>query len=264
MENVIENNVDALSGSVVENQEVEQVEEVESETSEVASEQPDKPVQSKEENSKFAEYRKSSEAKSAKAVQEAIDKEYSNMYGDSHDIHSKADYDKAMQKQKEEELLSKYKDDEDPESVKKELYKQWEESDPRLQEYEKNKVENHTTKQLAELNADLSETGLDNIATLDDIGNLPSAEKIIDYIKNGKTLSEAYFLANKKEIITKQAEKQQQEAIRKISSNAESSPGSLGGVVADDSFFTKEQVKNMSKDEVNNNYNKILKSTSKW
>lgn len=229
------NVVDATQEPNVEVQEVEQVVSVESDPSEVAPEQLEKQVQSKEENSKFAEYRKTSEAKTAKSIQEAVDKEYNNMYGESHNIHSKADFDKVMQKQKEDELLSKYREEEsDPETVKQELYKQWEQSDPRLQEYEKIRAESYTTKQLSELNADLLEIGLDSIKSLDDISSLPSAEKVIEHIKNGKTLSEAYFLANKTTIIQKQAQKIQADVIQKTTQLDNASPGALDSTVGND------------------------------
>ena len=230
MEN--ENNVNALSEEpVVEVQEVETTEEVESVESEVATDtqaEVEKPKQDKETNSQFAEVRK-------RAAQEAQDKLIEDMYGKSHNIHSKAEYDKAMKEQRESELIEKMKNDEtDPDTVKQELYKEWEKSDPRLQEYEKIKTESYTTKQLSELNADLKDMGLDAIESLDDIGNLPSADKVIELVRNGRTLSEAYFLANKKSIIQSQAQKIQTETLKKTMTLDHASPGALDNAVGSD------------------------------
>ena len=260
-----ENTVNAVVEEVVTPQEPEQAEVVESAASEVATEtQPEevtepseKPVQSKEENSKYAEVRK-------KAEQAAQDKLIDEMYGKSHDIHTKADYDKALKSQRETELLDKVKNGEDPETVKKELYEQWEKSDPRLQEYEKMRTETYTSKQLSELNADLKEVGIDPVKSLDDVGSLPSADKVIALIKDGKTLSEAYFLANKKDIIQKQADKIQQDTIKKIQANGSATPGSLADNGETPSLYTREQVDAMSQSDVNKNYDLIMKSMKSW
>lgn len=262
MENL--NTVDAVTEEVVTLEETEQAEVVESVESEVATDTPteevvekdEKPVQSKEENSKFAEVRK-------KAEQAAQDKLISEMYGESHGIHTKAEYDKAIAKQKENELLERIRTDSDPDTVKQELYKEWEKNDPRLQEYEKIKVESRTNEQLTELNTELANMGLDAIKSLDDISVLPSADTMIDMIQNGKTLAEAYFLANKADIIKAQAEKVKLETITKLNANGEG-PGSLADNGKTATLFTRAQVDAMSQDDVNKNYDLIMKSMKTW
>lgn len=219
-----ESTVDAGQEQNVDAQEVEPVvvaEQVEGATSEVATEQPDKQVQSREDNAKFAEVRREAERK-------AEDRLISQMYGESHGIHTKADYDKAVREQRESEMIEQLRQDEaDPKAIKEQLFKEWEKNDPRLKEYEQIRTESHTQKQLAELNTDLKEMGIDAIGSLDDIAKLPSADTIIKHISDGKTLAEAYFLANKSDIIKSQATKIQQDIITKTALLDGASPGAL-------------------------------------
>lgn len=231
-----ESTVNAEPEVNVEPQEDVQVNEVESASSEVATEQPVKHVQSQEENARFAEVRR-------KAEQEAQDKLIAEMYGESHGIYTKADYDKAVKEQKEREMLERMRTEEvDPTEIKNALYKEWESSDPRIKEYEQIKAETYTQNQLKELNEELKELDLDiEIKTLDDLVKLDNSEKIIDYVSKGKTLSEAYFLANKKTLIQKEAEKVRKDTLEKTLSLKGSSPGALdqsAGTEHKDSYST--------------------------
>ena len=228
---------------------------VESETPEVASEQPtEKPVQSKEDNAKYADVRRNAE-------REAQDRLISEMYGTSHGIHTKADYDKAVREQKEAELLEQMRDSEaDP----KDIYAQLKQSDPDFQEYQKIRTESYTANQILELNRDLKDMGLDlEIKGIDDLVQLPNSDAIINHVEKGKTLAEAYFLANKKEIIASQAQKVQQETIKKIQANG-STPGSLADNGQTTALYTRDQVDNMSQADVNKNYDLIMKSMKTW
>lgn len=221
-----ENVVNDTQGLNVEGQGAD-VEVVESETTEVASEQPtEKPVQSKEDNAKYADIRRNAE-------REAQDKLISEMYGTSHGIHTKADYDKAVREQRESELLEQMRDSEaDP----KDIYAQLKQSDPDFQEYQKIKNETYTSKQISELNADLKDIGIDlQINGIDDLEQLPNKESVMNHISQGKTLAEAYFLANKKEIIAAQAQKAQAEVIKKTESLNGASPGALDSSGGDQS-----------------------------
>ena len=227
-----ESTVDAGTEELVTPQEPEVVEEsTDSVPSEVAPEA-EKPVQTPEENAKFKEVR-------TRAAQEAQDKLIAEMYGESHGIYTKADYDRAVKEQKEAEMLEKMKSEEvDP----KEIYKALKESDPDYQELKKIKAETYTQNQLRELNAELKELDLDiEIKSIDEVAKLENAEKIIDHIKNGKTLSEAYFLANKSQLIKKEAEKVRQDTLEKTLSLKSSSPGALdqsAGTEHTDSYST--------------------------
>jgi len=233
------NLVDAGNEEVVTPQEEIVEESVESVPSEVTPEQSEKPTQSKEENSKFAEVRR-------RAEQEAQDKLIAEMYGESHGIRTKADYDKAVREQKEAAMLEQMKDSEvDP----KEIYKALKESDPDYQELKKIKAETYTQNQLRELNEELKELDLDiQIKSLDELAKLENADKMIKHIESGKSLSEAYFLANKKQLIQKEAEKVRQDTLEKTLSLKGSSPGALdqsAGTEHTDSYST------MSADDFN-------------
>ena len=245
-----ENVVNDTHEPIVEVQEDIVEETVESELSEVATDTSDKPKQSREENSNFANLRKEYEARIEVEKQRAIDQEYERMYGESHGIKSKADYDRAVREQKEAEMLERMRTEEvDPKEIKEALYKEWENNDPRLKEYEKIKAESYTQNQLKELNDELKELDIDlQIKSLDDIASLDNADKIVDHIKAGKTLSEAYFLANKKQLIQKEAEKVRQDTLEKTLSLKGSSPGALdqsAGTEHTDSYST------MSADDFN-------------
>ena len=217
-----ENTVNAVQDPVVEGQENGQPNTDTGVTNEPAAVQSDeKPVQSPEENSRYAEIRR-------KAEREAEDRVYANLYSE-YGIKSKADYEAYMANLREQELIESLQSEEaDPEQVKAELRKQWEETDPRLKEYNQLKSESYIKSSIEELNNDLADTGIDVVVkTLDDLDKLPNAEKMSELIQNGRTLAEAYFLANKKEIIAKQAEKAHAETLRKTASLDGSSPGAL-------------------------------------
>ena len=211
--------------------------------------------QSPEENSKFAEVRK-------KAEKDAIDKFISDQYGESHGIHTKADYDKAIAKQKETELLESLKDGEvDPNDV----YAQLKENDPDYQELKKSREATYVKSQLEELNSDLNDLGIDeNITSLDDIAKLDNSDNVIKYVEKGMTLSEAYFLANKQSIIQKDRDKIQQDTIKQIEANGTSTPGALSDTGETNSFITEAQVEAMTQQEVNDNYDLIMKSMKSW
>ena len=134
-----------------------------------------------------------------------------------------------MANQREQELIESLQSEEaDPEQVKQELFKQWETNDPRLKEYNQLKFDNYVAQQRELLNADFKESGLDIvIKTNEDVLNLPNGDKIAELFKSGVPLVDAYFAANRKEIIAKQAEKAHAETLRKTASLDGASPGAL-------------------------------------
>jgi hypothetical protein len=227
------------------------VEVVESVQSEVATEQPtEKPVQSKEDNAKYAEIRREAERK-------AQDKLISEMYGASHGIHTKAEYDRIV---REQQIQAMKEDDADP----VEIYSKLKATDPEFQELQQIKNEIYTNKQIAELNADLKDIGIDfEVKGLDDLATLPNSEAIVKHIEKGKTLSEAYFLANKKDIINGQSKKIQQDTIKKIQANG-NTPGSLADNGQTTALYTKDQVDNMSMEDIQKNYDLVMKSAKTW
>lgn len=119
----------------------------------------------------------------------------------------------------------------DPDSVKP-LFEQWKESDPDFAELKAIKADKAATTALNDLNAQLKDVGMDlQIADTSDaeLNKLPNIDQITQLVTKGHSLADAFFLANKKDIIASQTAKAQQETIKKINANGESSPGSLAG-----------------------------------
>jgi len=235
-----ENTVDAVVEDVVTPQEPE----TESVQSEVAPDTvaEEKHVQSPEANAKFKEFRLKAEKEKAEAVQKAKDDLIAEQYGESHGIYTEADYKKALEKQKQQELLDKMKSEEvDP----NEIYNKLKENDPDFKKYKQIEAEANEKKQIDQLNLELKELDVDvTIKSLEDVANLKNADDIVKHIENGKTLSEAYFLANMNEIIQKKAEKVQKETLEKTLSLQGSSPGALdqsAGTEHTDSYFSMSQ-----------------------
>ncbi len=228
-----ESTVDAGQENVVDSQQTEVVEtaeptetvetessdvvETESASSEVATE-PVKQVQSQDDNAKFADVRR-------KAEQAGRDKFISDQYGKSHNIHTEADYKAAIAKQKQTDLEESVRSGEvDP----KEAYEQMKANDPDFQALKKSQEETSINNQIKQLNTDLKDLDIElEINSLDDIVKLDNVDEITKHIDSGKTLAEAYFLANKKQIIEKRAERVQTETLNKVASLESANPGSL-------------------------------------
>ena len=256
-----DNTVNAVVEEVVTPQETpevvettESVENSESVQTEVAPVTEEKAPQSKEENSKYAEVRR-------KAEQRGRDEFISKKFGE-YGIHTEAEYDAAIAERENKELLAKLKEgDADP----NEIYKQMKENDPEIKAMREKDHKTFLDSQMKQLNDDLKALGVDEtITSMDDIAKLESADQIIDYVKKGISLSEAYKLANYKELLQKDRDKIQQETINKIAANGTSSPGSLSDTGETPSFFTREQVDAMSQKEVNKNLDLIHKSMKSW
>lgn len=219
-------------------------------------------VQSKEDNAKFAEMRRKNEQAVKDAEIRSVDKYISDQYGESHGIHTKADYDKALAKQKQNELEESVRTGEvDP----KDAYERMKANDPEYQQMKQSKSDAFINNQLSELNNDLKGMDLDiTVNSIDDLSGLPNSKTVIKYVNKGNTLSDAYFLANKQDIINKNSTKIQQETIKKISANGDSTPGALSDTGETNSLFTEDQVNNMTQSEVNKNYDLVMKSMKSW
>lgn len=229
-------------------------------TSEVVTAEPVK--QTAEENSQFAKVRRETETR-------AKDELIASMYGESHGIKTYADYQKAIAEAKAEEQRQQFQEKNgfDPDTVKP-LFEEWKKSDPDFQELSHIRQEKNITAALSDLNNELKDCGIDlQLKDLSDAETvkIPNIEKVTELVSKGKTLAEAFFLANKKDIISKQTQAAQQETLKKIADNKASSPGSLsGGGENQQTFFSKQDVDKMSPEEVRKNYDTICKSTSKW
>lgn len=98
-----------------------------------------------------------------------------------------------------------------------------------------------------------------------EIGKLSADETFIDYA-GGKIgtvpLVEIYEDYLK---LTAALQKKSKEIASRMVANAQSSPGSLsGGNTPEEDYYTREQVRKMSKEDVHANYDKIRKSMSTW
>lgn len=245
-----------------------QVEQVNSESvnTEVAAVQNDKPVekpvQTPEQNAEFARVRREAETKAKDAV-------ISEMYGESHGIHTYAEYQAALAREQAEAERAKFQEENgiDPESLKP-VFQQWKESDPDFQELKAIRAEKNQTKALTDLNNELKDAGVDlQIKDLsnEELSKLPNIDGILEQVQKGHTLADAYFLANKKDIISRQAQTAQQEAIKKIAANGASSPGSLSAGGESD-FISQELFESKKNDQrwVIKNLSKIQKSRANW
>lgn len=259
-----DNAVNAAVEEVVTPQETTEVAEqpTESVETEVAPVAEEEPKQTKEENAKFAEIRRKYEAEKAEAAQKARDKFIEEQFGKTHNIHTEAEYNKAIAEQKQNELLKSLKDgDVDP----KEIYEQMKANDPEFKQMKESREKAYINEQVDVLNNELKDLGLDvSIKSLEDIAKLDNSDSVIEYVNKGMTLSEAYFLANKQTIIQADRTKIQQETIEKISANGDASPGSLSDTGDKPTFFTREQVDAMSQSDVNKNLDLIHKSMKSW
>ncbi|HEY5585718.1 MAG TPA: hypothetical protein VIK78_14680 [Ruminiclostridium sp.] len=193
----------------------------------------------------------------------AIDAEYSRLFGAEHNIHTKAEYDKAIANQQEAEDNAKFQEDNgfDPNSVKP-LFEQWKQNDPDFQELSSIRQQNKITEALTDLNSELKDCGIDlqlKDLSAAEVAKIPNADKVTDLVSKGKTLSEAVFLANKKDFFAKQTATAQQDTIKKIAANGLSSPGSLGGG-GDNSEKT---VYSMSKADFAKMQNEVLRGERK-
>lgn len=251
VEEVVAPQEETVQGSTESNEVVESTESEETEVAPVTEEVKQTP----EENAKFAEVRK-------KAEQAGRDKFISDQYGESHGIHTEAEFKVAMAKQKKAELMESLKDGEvNPEEV----IEQIKENDPDYQRMKQQETESFVRTQLEELNKDLKDLDIDvTLNSIDDIVKLENSDEVTNYIEKGMTLSEAYFLANKQSIIQNDRNKIQQDTIKQIEANGNSAVGSLSDTGETASYFTEEQVNGMSQAEVNKNYELIRKSMKSW
>jgi len=263
MEENIVSSVNAEPVVNVEPQETTVNEPVNAGSGEVATPQTvSKPVQTPEQNAEFARVRREAETKAKDAV-------ISEMYGESHGIHTYAEYQAALADQKAAEQRAKFQEENgiDPDALKP-VFQQWKESDPDFQELKAIRAEKNQTKALTDLNNELKDAGVDlQIKDLsnEELSKLPNIDGILEQVQKGHSLADAFFLANKKDIISRQAQTAQQETIKKITANGESSPGSLSAGGESD-FISQELFESKKSDQrwVIKNLSKIQKSRANW
>jgi hypothetical protein len=248
MSEVIESTVNAEPVENVEPQ-AEQVETTNNASEEVVTPQvEEKPVQSKEDNARFAEMRR-------KAESEAKDKLISEMYGESHNIHTYADYQKAVQAEQERQRLEELKQNNIPEDLAKEII----ENKKFREQYEAEKL----TRSQQEARQKDYESFLN---TFPDVKADEIPTNVWEEVEKGKSLVDAYAKYENSLLKAKIAEYEKgSKTLEANNKNAENTTGSvIGNGSAKEQIFTKEEVDKMSLNDVKKNYNRILESSKHW
>lgn len=218
----------------------------ESENGEVATPQKEeKPAQSAEENAVYAKIRREAEQKAyAKAQDELIAK----MYGESHNIHTVAEYEAAI---REQEIRQQYENKDLPEDVINEIV----ESKKFRENYD---AEQKAKEQQAQKQKDLQ----DFITAFPDVKPDDIPVEVWQANANGIPLRYAYAdhalqLARKADAIAKAN-----------AENAKSSTGSVSGdgAAIEPDFISYEAYEKNKNNQswVNKNFDKIMKSRAKW
>lgn len=256
MENIIESTVNAEQVETVTPQQTEQVDNnVEVVNGEVAApQQIEKPVQSPEENSKYAAIRREAEQK---AAAKARDEMISEMYGQSHGIHTYSDYQVAIKKAQEESEIQKNID----KGIDPEIARELAEAKKFREQYESEKL----TRSQQEAKQRDYEAFIDAYPGVK-AEEIPSI--VWGEVEKGKSLVDAYAKHENTVLRQKLAEYEKgNKTLESNVKNASSTPGSLAGNGKGDDGFVSYDVFEANKDNqswVMKNYNKIIESRSKW
>ena len=227
-----ESSVNAETEGIVEPQENEVVEESTENVNEevVSSQENEKPVQTQEENSKFASMRRQMEQEYSTKQQQAIDKEYERLYSETHDIHSKADYDRIVAQQERDAQIQA---EAETQGVSEDVAR-------RIKDLED--LANTTKAEKAEYQRQLAmitehET-LTKDETFSDYYN-EHVDEIKESAKNFKVDLTTAMLLSIKDNFKSISSKAEQKAINSIIKNGKSSPGSIsqGGEQKNDSIY---------------------------
>ena len=227
-----ESSVNAESEVNVEPQETEQaIETTDSENVEVTSTQEnEKPVQTQEENSKFASMRRQMEQEYSTKQQQAIDKEYERLYSETHDIHSKADYDRIVA---EQERNAQIEQEAQQQGVSEDVAR-------RIKDLED--LANTTKSEKAEYQRQLAMITEHETLTKDDTFKdyyNEHVDEIKESAKNFKVDLTTAMLLSIKDNFKSISSKAEQKAINSIIKNGKSSPGSIaqGGEQRNESIY---------------------------
>lgn len=237
MSEELESSVNAESAQTVDVQEVEQAEIQESSESvneEVTTSQIEKPVQSKEDNAQYAAVRREAEAK---AEARTRDKMISEMYGESHGIHTYSDYQRAVEREAEQ----KRKADLEERGIDPSVVDEYVSNNPVVRKAaELIKQQEAQQKQANEYGEFLEYFRTENGKEFN-----PSTDKIPDEVwaqtAKGKNLTDAYAYHDSRQLRAKL------KAFETNQANAQSSPGSVTGNGAiKDTTLTPEMIDSMT------------------
>lgn len=242
------NVVNATQENVVDSQppqEPEQVSQPESVPGEIATPQEEKPVQSQEQNSFYADIRRKAEADAKAQAQKEIDQFYSQQYGE-YGIHSKSDYEKAVQAQQEQQQREQYQAAGlDPDMINQIIN------------------DNPIVKQANEIITKQQQDTKINAEIQDLFNEFPESRNtqipdsvFLESINKGIPLSYAYA-----KYATKNAlQIAEQQALQNITQNAQTSPGALSGGQAPQAASS---VNKMSKSDFEQLQNEVLRGERK-
>lgn len=262
MENLNENPVDAGQETVVESHEaqVETSEPVESGSPEVA--EPEKAKQTPEENALFAKVRREAEERArAKAEDEVIAK----LYGETHGIRTMAEYNAAIEAQREAERLAELEE----KGIDPEYFKSLIESVPEVKEARRIKSEREREQAETQNYIEF----LDHFKTVNgreyDGAKDVLPEEVWQLTSSGMPLKMAYDIAEAKmlraELNALKSEKTAKETNQK---NASKSPGAIGtnGEIPNEGFISAETFEQNrgNMDWVKKNLERITKSRKTW
>lgn len=221
-----------------------------------------KPVQSAEDNAKYAEIRRKAEAD---AESRTRDKMISEMYGESHGIHTYTDYQKAVaqaeQEARDQQIREEYEAKGVPEELLDELVLSKREREERAIE-RKEQMERDVQRIKQERNY------VEFMAEYPTIKAEEIPNEVWVEVGNGKSLVDAYAKHEVTILRNKVAEYEGKfKAQETNTSNAQSSTGSVtGNGVADTGFISAESFEANKGNQrwVMNNLSKITESRAKW
>ena len=206
----------------------------------------------------FAHRLKEETTKARNAERDAM---ISEMYGESHNIHTYADYQKAMEAQQRETEIQKLVQENVPESYAKEMmenrkFRSQYENERKTQSQKENQ-----TKQYKEF--------LDAYPEFNDeakINEIPA--EVWQSAKAGTSILDAYVRYENKSLKGELTKYQtQQQAVQANQVNAQSSTGSVKGTGLPDSGYISKEVFDANKSNqswMSKNYESITKSMQKW
>jgi hypothetical protein len=199
-------------------------------------------------------------------TQKAIDAEYESLYG-AYGIHSKADYEAYIVKQQTEAERQQFQETHgfDPNVIDERVQKLIEEH-PAVRTAKEQANRLLLDNAAIELAGVAKSLGIEQeIKAWADVEKLPKYAEIKANILKGNDVISSVKLAYFDDIVGKTAQTAQQETIKKITANGESSPGSLSAGGESD-FISQELFESKKSDQrwVIKNLSKIQKSRANW
>jgi len=252
MDEVNEISVNAETEANVEPQETEQaIETTESDNVEVTSTQEnEKPIQDAETNRVYADMRRKIQAEAQEQSKKDIDKEYERLYSESHDIHTKADYDRIVAEQTRNEQIQA---EAEKQGISEDLARRMADLEDvanttkaEKAEYQRQlaQIKEHETLSKDEVFGDYYNEHLDEIKS--------SAENFKVDLNTAMLLSIKDNFKSIKEGATKKA---QQDTINNIIKNGKTSPGSIASTQS----AGTDDIANMSSEDFNKLTERVMR-----